>query len=175
MPKQNKKIAKGLQSTDYSEKAVVSSQSAVSHALKGLVVAAKLSQTVTVLVERSKMHPLYHKAIKQSKRYLVHDTVGVKEGDLVEIVQIKPISKHKTFKVLKVVGQDMATIVSEELKEDVAEAIAEVMPVETSEVSESADASEVSKSASQKISSDSADKADLAETPKKARAKKEAK
>lgn len=106
----------------------------VSHALRGLVITAKLPMTVTVIVERSKVHPMYKKAIKQSKKYLVHDELGVKEGDLVEIVQCKPISRHKQFRVARVVGQDIVTIVSEELKESASEAIAEVLPVEEESV-----------------------------------------
>lgn len=106
--------------------------------MRGLVVATKLPKTVTVVVERSKMHPLYHKAFKRSKRYLVHDEIGVKEGDLVNIGQIKPISKNKHFKVLNIVGQDIAAIVSEQLKEEAAEAIAQVMPEEKEEQVEAA-------------------------------------
>lgn len=106
--------------------------------MRGLVVSTKLPKTVTVIVERSKMHPLYHKAFKQSQRYLVHDELGVKEGDLVNIGQVKPISKNKHFKVLNVVGQDIAAIVSEQLKEEAAEAIAQVMPEEKEEQAEAA-------------------------------------
>src|SRR5437667_280215 len=58
-----------------------------SHILTGVVVAAKIPQTVTVLVENIKVHPLYKKGVKRSKRYLTHDLLGVKEGDLVEIAR----------------------------------------------------------------------------------------
>ena len=131
-----------------------------SHVLRGLVVAAKAKQTVTVLVGRSRMHPLYHKAIKQSKKYLVHDEVGVKEGDLVEIVQTRPMSRAKRFKILRVVGVDMATIVSEKLKNEVAEAIAEVMPVEITDPEKTVELEE---------------KTETVEKPKPSRIKKEAK
>lgn len=139
MAKKTTKTANSPQTTDYSQKAVVSRQSAVSHSLKGLVVAAKLPKTVTVIVERSKMHRMYQKAVKRSKKYLVHDEIGVKEGDVVEIIQCKPVSANKRFMISKVVGQDIATIINEDLKVDVAEAIAEVMPEEVeTELAESA-------------------------------------
>ncbi|GEM_PF-1260748 len=96
--------------------------------LKGLVISAKMSKTVTVIVEHRKTHPLYGKSFRRSKKYLVHDEIGVAEGDVVSISQIKPISKNKHFAVIQVVGKDIETIVAGQLKEDAAEEIAEVMP-----------------------------------------------
>jgi small subunit ribosomal protein S17 len=101
--------------------------------LRGRVVSAKLPKTVTVIVESTKMHPLYGKAFRRSKKYLAQDELGVTEGDLVEIVKIRPVSKNKHFQVAKVVGKDIEALVAEELKEDAKEAIAEVMPEETEE------------------------------------------
>lgn len=97
-------------------------------AIKGLVVESKLPKTATILVERVVTHPLYRKSVKRSKRYLVHDDLGVKEGDVVEVIQARPISKLKSFKILRVVGRDIELMASEELKEEAAEAIAQVMP-----------------------------------------------
>src|SRR5687768_15967193 len=79
------------------------------------------------------MHPLYKKAVTRRKSFLVVDVLGVKLGDVVEVVQVRPMSANKYFQVQKVVGQDIATIVTEEIKEGVAEAIAEVMPEEAEE------------------------------------------
>lgn len=98
--------------------------------LRGRVLSAKLAKTVTVLVERKKIHPLYGKSYKRSKKYLVHDDLGVVAGDVVEIVQIRPISKNKHFAISRVVGKDMEAIITQQLKEEAAEEIAEVMPVE---------------------------------------------
>lgn len=106
----------------------------VQGSLKGLVVAASQPKTATVLVERRKTHPLYGKSFRRSKRYLVHDELGTKEGDVVEIVQIKPISKNKHFKVARVVGQDLEAAISEQLKEEAEEQIAKVIPAEESKV-----------------------------------------
>jgi len=67
----------------------------------GRVVANKLKDTATVLVEREAMHPLYKKTYIQSKKYLVHDMMGTKEGDMVDIVKTRPISKRKHWKIVK--------------------------------------------------------------------------
>ena len=96
----------------------------------GRVVSTKLKNTVTVLIERQAKHPLYKKTYVQSKRYLVDDLLGVNLGDIVEIVNCKPISKRKTWKVTKVLGKNFAEIAEEHLKEKAEEAIAEVMPEE---------------------------------------------
>ena len=69
---------------------------------KGKVVKAKMEKTATVLVERIWQHPVYKKRIKRSKKYLVHDEIGVKEGDKVVIQECRPISKRKRFKIIKV-------------------------------------------------------------------------
>lgn len=99
-----------------------------SQIMKGRVVSAKTPMTVTVLVERKVMDPFYHKAFKRSKRFLAHDMLGAREGDIVEVAQIRPISKNKRFIVIKIVGRDIEAIVTHELKEKAAEAIEEAVP-----------------------------------------------
>ena len=61
---------------------------------------------------------------------MADDQIHTKLGDIVEIVETRPISKRKYWKVVKVIGRDIAEIVEEELKEKAAEQIAEVMPEE---------------------------------------------
>ncbi len=69
--------------------------------LQGVVVSDKMDKTVTVLVERRVMHPLYKKFIKRSKRYHAHDEANQhKVGDVVRISECKPISKTKTWEVI---------------------------------------------------------------------------
>lgn len=102
--------------------------------INGRVVSAKLPQTVVVLVEGFKTHKLYNKAFKRSKRFMVHDEIGVKEGDLVNIVKTRPFSKNKHWQIINIIGRDIEAIVSEQLKAEAAEAVAEVMPVEEKEV-----------------------------------------
>jgi len=72
--------------------------------LQGRVVSDKREKTVTVLVERRVMHPLYKKYIKKSKKYSAHDESNQYNlGDVVEIKESKPISKTKTWAVNRLI------------------------------------------------------------------------
>ncbi|HBA45745.1 30S ribosomal protein S17 [Candidatus Nomurabacteria bacterium RIFCSPLOWO2_02_40_28] len=72
-----------------------------SNTLKGIVVSDKMDKTVVVSVSRFIKHPLYGKFYKVSKKYKAHDEENkYKTGDNVEIVETKPISKDKRFKVV---------------------------------------------------------------------------
>ena len=71
--------------------------------LSGTVISTKLKKTATVLVENLWQHPLYKKTIKRTKKYLVHDEIGVKEGQVVEIIPSRPMSKKKHWKVSKII------------------------------------------------------------------------
>jgi small subunit ribosomal protein S17 len=72
--------------------------------LVGKVVSNKMDKTVTVLVERKVQHPLYGKFIVRSKKYHAHDeTNQFNEGDTVEIVETRPISKTKAWAVSRLV------------------------------------------------------------------------
>ena len=102
----------------------------------GRVVSAKLKNTVTVLVERESVHPLYKKAFARSKKYQVDDLLGVKLGDIVEICEIRPISKNKYFRIVKVTGRSIAEIAEEQLKEKGEQIIEEVMPEKKEETEE---------------------------------------
>ncbi|MDA0339384.1 MAG: 30S ribosomal protein S17 [Proteobacteria bacterium] len=69
--------------------------------MQGVVVSDKMDKTVTVLVERRIMHPIYKKYVKKSKRYAAHDeSNAVKAGAMVTIRECKPISKRKTWEVV---------------------------------------------------------------------------
>ncbi len=68
--------------------------------LSGFVVSDKMDKTVVVSVSRFVKHPLYGKFYKVSKKYKAHDEENkYKTGDKVEIVETRPISKDKKFKV----------------------------------------------------------------------------
>ena len=68
----------------------------------GKIVSAKMKDTVVVLVERFTKHPKYGKFLKRQKKFKAHDAGNKhKEGEVVEIVEVKPISKDKTFMVLE--------------------------------------------------------------------------
>lgn len=69
--------------------------------LKGVVVSDKMDKTVVVSVSRFIKHPLYGKFYKVSKKYKAHDEENkYKTGDSVEMIETKPISKDKRFKVI---------------------------------------------------------------------------
>ncbi|MBF0247112.1 MAG: 30S ribosomal protein S17 [Alphaproteobacteria bacterium] len=69
--------------------------------LQGVVVSDKMDKTVTVLVERRVMHPIYKKYVRKSKKYAAHDENNVvKVGDVVRIRECRPLSKRKTWEVV---------------------------------------------------------------------------
>ena len=69
--------------------------------LTGKVVSNKADKTVTVLVERRIMHPIYKKFVTKSKKIHAHDKDNkFKPGDAVEIIETKPFSKTKKFEVI---------------------------------------------------------------------------
>src|ERR1700760_1144458 len=75
--------------------------------LQGTVVSDKGDKTITVLVERRIMHPVYKKYIRKSKKYAAHDEANAhKVGDVVEIIECRPISKRKRWTL---VGGEQAT------------------------------------------------------------------
>ena len=81
-------------------------EKAIQKELVGKVVSAKNNKTITVLVETYKTHSLYHKRVKQSKKYAVHDeTNKAKVGDTVRIVSTRPISKTKHFYLKEIVKE----------------------------------------------------------------------
>ncbi len=77
----------------------------MSHVEVGTVVSAKMSKTVVVKVQRKVKHPLYKKQVTRTKKFKVHDEIGVVSGQKVKIVETKPISKSVHFKVMEVIGK----------------------------------------------------------------------
>lgn len=69
----------------------------------GVVVSTKMAKTVAVRVERSYPHPLYGKVVRSFKKYYAHDENSntLKEGDIVKIVETRPISKLKRWRVVR--------------------------------------------------------------------------
>lgn len=96
----------------------------------GRVVSTKMQKTATVLVSRRKKHPLYKKTFLQTKKYLADDPLGVKDGDMVSLEKVRPISKRKHWQIKKVMGKDIVALGTQELKEEAQEAIAKVLPEE---------------------------------------------
>jgi small subunit ribosomal protein S17 len=74
--------------------------------LSGRVVSDKMDKTITVLVERRVIHPLYKKFIRRSKKYAAHDENNVcHEGDAVRIEECRPISKRKSWLLIERNGE----------------------------------------------------------------------
>lgn len=70
--------------------------------LRGTVVSTKMQDTITVAVERYVMHPKYKKFMRRTKKYLVDDKGNTAhEGDKVEIKETRPLSKRKSFVLVK--------------------------------------------------------------------------
>ena len=69
--------------------------------LTGKVTSNKADKTITVLVERKIMHPMYKKFVTKSKKFAAHDRDNKsKIGDIVNIRECTPISKNKRFEVI---------------------------------------------------------------------------
>lgn len=72
--------------------------------IQGRVVSNKMDKTITVLIERKVQHPLYGKYVKRSSKLHAHDENNeCQEGDLVSVVETRPISKSKTWRLVKIV------------------------------------------------------------------------
>lgn len=70
----------------------------------GRVVSDKMDKTVTVLVETYKKHKLYGKRVKYSKKFKAHDELNeAKIGDIVRIMETRPLSATKRFRVVEIV------------------------------------------------------------------------
>jgi small subunit ribosomal protein S17 len=70
----------------------------------GTVSSDKMDKTITVSIETIKKHPLYKKVIRTSKKYKVHDeNNSAKIGDIVKIVETRPLSKDKRFRLVEIV------------------------------------------------------------------------
>ncbi|MFN3966785.1 MAG: 30S ribosomal protein S17 [Endomicrobiia bacterium] len=72
--------------------------------LSGVVVSDKMNKTRVVLVTRTFRHPLYEKVIRRNKKYYVHDEKNESHtGDKVEIIETRPLSKLKRWRLLRIV------------------------------------------------------------------------
>lgn len=71
---------------------------------RGTVVSDKMDKTITVIVETKKTHPLYGKRVKYSKKFKAHDEYNeARMGDKVEIMETRPLSATKRFRLVKIV------------------------------------------------------------------------
>ena len=72
----------------------------------GTVVSNKNDKTITVLIETYRKHPLYGKRVKYSKKFTAHDELNqAKAGDIVEIMETRPLSATKRYRLVKIVQE----------------------------------------------------------------------
>ena len=70
----------------------------------GVVVSSKMDKSISVTVNRKFKHPVYGKFITKSKKYMAHDEENTcNEGDTVKIMETRPISKNKTWRLVKII------------------------------------------------------------------------
>jgi small subunit ribosomal protein S17 len=71
---------------------------------EGVVVSDKMDKTVVVAVERLKRHPLYGRVQRVTKKFQAHDEENIcKSGDRVRIMETRPLSRHKRWRIVQIV------------------------------------------------------------------------
>ena len=86
-----------------SEEKPVTIEAGVRRAIRGNVISARMDKSITVLVVRQFKHPLYKKYIRRSTRLHAHDESNdCREGDTVLIEECRPLSKTKSWRVIRV-------------------------------------------------------------------------
>jgi len=79
-------------------------QTKTARTLVGQVVSSKMDKTIAVLIERRVEHPLYRKYVRKSTKLLAHDENNeCNEGDTVAIEECRPISRHKSWRLQRVI------------------------------------------------------------------------
>lgn len=68
----------------------------------GKVVSDKMQKTVVVEIKQKKPHPRYKKVVEKRTKIYADDQIGAKEGDIVKVVETRPLSKLKRFKVTEI-------------------------------------------------------------------------
>ena len=82
----------------------MSEQQASNRTLQGRVISGKMDKTITVLIERQVQHPIYGKFIRRSTKVHAHDENNeCRAGDMVVVEQCRPLSKTKTWRLVRVV------------------------------------------------------------------------
>jgi small subunit ribosomal protein S17 len=79
--------------------------------VRGVVVSDKMTKTRVIEVKRTKYHALYHKSLARKTRLFVHDEKNEsKVGDTIVAEQTRPLSRHKNFRLIKVIGKRAETV-----------------------------------------------------------------
>jgi small subunit ribosomal protein S17 len=89
--------------------------------LSGKVTSAKADKTITITVTSRETHPIYGKQYTVNRKYIAHDENNdANEGDIVQIIETRPISKRKSFTLKEITKRSQGSI---ELKQEVNEAV----------------------------------------------------
>ena len=89
-----------------SEEMPATVEAGAKRAVQGSVISARMDKSITVLVVRQFKHPLYKKYIRRSTRLHAHDESNdCQEGDTVLIEECRPISKTKSWRVVRILGR----------------------------------------------------------------------
>ena len=83
--------------------------------LVGVVTSNKMMKTVVVVISRTYRHPLYKKVVHTSHRVKAHDELGCQEGDQVQIVESRPLSRDKRWVVEAILKHGLQPAVVEEV------------------------------------------------------------
>ncbi|MCA1588809.1 MAG: 30S ribosomal protein S17 [Acidobacteria bacterium] len=68
-----------------------------------MVASDKMTKTVTVLVDRQVKHPVYRKYVRKRKKFMAHDELGARIGDKVRIIETRPMSARKRWRVVEII------------------------------------------------------------------------
>jgi small subunit ribosomal protein S17 len=69
----------------------------------GLVTSDKMTKTVVVRIERQVKHPKYKRYIRKRSKFMAHDEIGARIGDIVRIVETRPLSARKRWRVIEII------------------------------------------------------------------------
>lgn len=69
----------------------------------GVVSSDKMTKTVVVNVDRLVKHPIYRKYVRKRKKFMAHDDIGAKIGDKVRIMETRPLSARKRWRVVEII------------------------------------------------------------------------
>ena len=78
----------------------------------GVVVSASMQKSVVVAVVRTVRHATYRKSIKRTSTFMAHDELGAQKGDTVRIIESRPLSARKRWRVIEVVARASAAAVA---------------------------------------------------------------
>jgi small subunit ribosomal protein S17 len=119
--------------------------------LVGFVKSNKMMKTVVVTINRTFRHPLYKKVVHTSHHVKAHDELGCQEGDQVQIVESRPLSREKRWVVEAILKHGRGLEVVEESAIEVEESAAEEVEESAAEEVEESAAEEVEEAAAEEV------------------------